>query len=345
MTKRVKVAVLGATGAVGQRFIELLENHPVFQVSELVASERSASKTYGEAANWILASPMPKAARDREVRLATDDLDADVCFSAIPSGIAGKVETDLAARGYKVFSNAKDHRMDADVPLIIPEVNPEHAALVERQRTDGFIVTNGNCVGIPLTMALKPLHDKWGVERVNVVSFQAVSGAGYPGVPSLDILGNVIPYIGNEEEKVETEPLKMLGKLGSRGVVPAPIAISATCVRVPVEEGHSLAAHVQLKKKAKSEDVAALMAAWRGRPQELKLPSAPRSPLVVRFEANRPQPRRDILEGNGMAVSVGRVRADPLASVKFFLTSANTIRGAAGCSILNAELFHAEGRL
>ncbi|MCA1813207.1 MAG: aspartate-semialdehyde dehydrogenase [Halobacteriales archaeon] len=348
-----KAAVVGATGAVGQRFLSLLHGHPQFRVTELVASERSAGKAYAEAANWVLNEPLPKEFAGMPLKLANEDLDAEVVFSAIPSGTAGPVESDLAKRGYKVFSNAKDHRMDPDVPLLIPEVNADHAALVRQQGTDGFLVTNPNCTTIVLVMALKPLHDAFGIRRCIAVSQQAVSGAGYPGVPTLDILGNVVPFIGGEEEKVETETLKLLGTLraspgGGRGpaaIEPAAITMSATCTRVPVEEGHSITAHVELGRDAREADILHAWESFRGDPQRLKLPSAPQQPVHVHRAANRPQPRRDWGLERGMAVSVGRLRPDPILGWKFFCSGSNTVRGAAGASILNAELFLAKGLL
>ncbi|HWG91166.1 MAG TPA: aspartate-semialdehyde dehydrogenase [Candidatus Thermoplasmatota archaeon] len=345
-TKR-KVAILGATGMVGQRFLSLLQNHPWFEVTALVASERSAGKTYGEAARWVLNEPMPDKYRDMPVVLSDAALDADLCFSAIPGDLAGPVESELAKKGYKIFSNAKAHRWDRDVPLLVPEVNPDHAHLVKRQNhgSGGYIVTNGNCSTIVMVMTLKPLVDAFGVKRVFVSTYQAVSGAGYPGVPSIDILGNVIPYIGSEEEKIEREPLKMLGTLGPDGVAPADLRVSATAVRVPVEEGHSMAVSVELGRAATPEEVARTMREWRSRPQHLKLPSAPERPLEVLSETNRPQPRKDWRRGNGMSVNVGRIRPDPLFTVKYFASGSNTVRGAAGSNILGAELLLAEGLL
>lgn len=346
MTAKIDVAILGATGMVGQRFLALLDGHPTFRVKELVASERSAGKPYGEAAHWVLDDDMPDWAKRMTVRTTADDLDADVCFSAVPGDLAGPIEVDLAKRGYKVFSNAKAHRWDRDVPLLVPEINPDHATLVKKQSYgDGYIVTNGNCSTIVMVMTLKPLVDAFGVRKVSVTTFQAVSGAGYPGVPSIDILNNVIPYIGGEEGKMEKEPLKMLGTLGPEGIRDADLKISATCVRVPVQEAHSMAVHVELARDATPEQVADAMSAFRGKPQDLKLPSAPEHPLVVRTEENRPQPRRDWRQGRGMSVSVGRIRRDPLFSVKYFASGSNTVRGAAGSNVLGAELCHAMGLL
>ncbi|HEV8360570.1 MAG TPA: aspartate-semialdehyde dehydrogenase [Candidatus Thermoplasmatota archaeon] len=341
----MKAAVVGATGAVGQRFIALLASHPQFKVSELVASERSAGKRYGEAATWVLDEPMPPGLGDMEVKLTTADLDADVVFSAIPGGAAGPAEADLAKRGYKVFSNARDHRMDPKVPLIIAEVNPDHASLVKQQGTDGYVVTNGNCTTIVLTMALKPLLDHFGLTDVVAVSMQALSGAGYPGVPSLDSTANVVPYIGGEEEKVEAETLKFLGTLRGNAVQNANIKLSATCTRVPVVEGHSLAVSVKLSRSTNPEEIIGAWNSWRAKPQQLHLPSAPQQPVHYFPEPNRPQPRRDWGLERGMAIGVGRLRKDPVLGWKFFCSGSNTIRGAAGGSILNAELLKAEGLL
>jgi len=341
--KTKKTAVLGATGAVGQKFIRLLENHPQFKLTEVVASERSGGKKYAEATNWLEETPIPKAARDLEVKNDTYDLDADVCFSAIPGGKAEVVEREFARRGYAVFTNARDLRMAPDVPLVIAEVNPDHLALVETQKkaahSDGFVVANGNCTAIVLTMALKPLMDAFGLKHVSVTSMQAISGAGYPGVASLDITENLIPYIGGgEEEKMETEPRKFLGSLKNGVIEPADFPLSATCTRVAVVEGHTEAAHVSFRKRATIPDVIESLRSFRGKPQELKLPSAPAQPIIVRDEIDRPQPRKDRGAGNYMSVVVGRVRPDPVFDAKFVCLGSNTVRGAAGGSILNAEL-------
>lgn len=337
-----KAAVLGATGAVGQKFIRLLERHPYFRLSEVYASERSAGRTYAEAVHWLEETDIPKEARDLEVKTDTFDLDADVLFSAVPAGKAGPVEREFARRGYPVFSNARDLRMEPDVPLVIAEVNPDHLALIDAQkkaaRSDGFVVTNGNCTSIVLAMALKPLVDSFGVSQVSVVTMQALSGAGYPGVASLDIMENVVPHIGGEEEKVEREPRKFLGVLRNGAVEPAGFAISATCTRVSVLEGHTESISVKLQRRAGVEEVASALRSFRGKPQELRLPTAPARPIVVRSEPDRPQPRKDRAEGNHMSVVVGRIRPDPIFDFKFIALGSNTVRGAAGGSILNAEL-------
>lgn len=347
--KTRKVAVLGATGAVGQKFIRLLDGHPYFRVSEVVASDRSRGKTYAEAARWLEETPLPKAVRDLEVRSDPKGLDAEVCFSALPGGEAGPVERELAARGHPVFTNARDLRMEPDVPLVIADVNPDHLALVEPQRrknkNGGYVVANGNCTAIVLSLSLKPLLDGFGLKRVHVVTMQALSGAGYPGVASLDITDNVVPFIGGEEDKVETEPRKFLGRVRNGTVELAPFRVSATCTRVSVIEGHTEAVSVELARKAKAAEI---LDAWRGfrsEPQRLKLPSAPAEPIVVRDETDRPQPRKDRALGNSMSVAVGRLRADPVLGWKYVALGSNTVRGAAGASILNAELAAARGLL
>jgi aspartate-semialdehyde dehydrogenase len=343
--KTVKVGVLGATGMVGQRFMALLDDHPWFRVTELVASERSAGKTYREAAPWVLDQDIPGWAAEKEVKLATDDLDVDLVFSAIPAGKAGAIETMLAERGVHVFTNARDHRWDADVPLLLPEVNPDHLALVERQKTPGKIVTNGNCSTIVAVMSLAPLHEAFGLQRCFVATYQALSGAGWPGVPSLAIQGNIIPYIGGEEEKIQNETRKFLGTLGPDGVQLARIGMSATAVRVNVNDGHTCAISAEFDRAVSPEEAAEVLRDWRGAPQELKLPSAPAQPVHVRPEPDRPQPRKDVPTERGMAVTVGRIREDPLFHLKWVVTGSNTIRGAAGSNVLGAELFVAQKRL
>lgn len=341
----VKVGILGATGMVGQRFLSLLEDHPYFRVTELVASERSAGKTYRDAASWVLDSEMPRATRDMTVKTTADDLDVDLVFSAVPGGKAGPIESALAERGIHVFSNARDHRWDVDVPLLLPEVNADHLALVERQKTPGKIVTNGNCSTITMVMSLKPLHDAFRVKRVFVTTYQALSGAGYPGVPSLAIQGNVVPYIGGEEEKMEKETRKFLGGYGSLGIALSDVAVSATCVRVNVSEGHTCAVMAEFERAPTVEEAAQALHEFRGVPQKLKLPSAPDRPVHVRDEPDRPQPRKDALTEKGMSAVVGRLRKDPLFHLKWLVSASNTIRGAAGSNILGAELFVAEKRL
>ncbi|HEV8595213.1 MAG TPA: aspartate-semialdehyde dehydrogenase [Thermoplasmata archaeon] len=343
----INVAVIGATGAVGQTFVRLLEGHPWFHLTELVATDRHAGTPYGESVAGI-GGDAPAFARAHRLRTVEDDLDADVCFSALPGGKAAAIERSLADRGYKVFTNARDLRLEEDVPLVIPEVNPEHLALVDRQPSrsrGGFVVANGNCTAIILALALKPLADRFGLEACHVVSMQALSGAGYPGVPSLDITDNLIPYIADEEGKVESEVPKILGRWNGGGIAPAPVAVSATCTRVPVIDGHTLAVSARFTKPAEAEEICDAWTSFSGAPQQLRLPTAPDHPILYRQEADRPQPRRDRGAGNGMTVTVGRLRPDPLLGWKFIVSGSNTVRGAAGASLLNAELAAAKGFL
>ncbi|ACL23099.1 aspartate-semialdehyde dehydrogenase [Chloroflexus aggregans] len=345
----IPVAVLGATGAVGQRFIQLLDKHPLFQVVALTGSERSAGKKYREVCRWVLDTPMPPEVAHLTVLDAEADVPAQLVFSALPSNVAGPIEQRLAAAGHIVCSNASNHRMEPDVPLVIPEVNPDHLNLIAVQRRrrgwSGAIVTNPNCTSTPATMVLRPLLDTFGVRRMLLVSMQALSGAGYPGVPSYDIVDNVIPFIGGEEPKLEVEPQKMLGQLRDDTIVPASFTTSAHCNRVPVLEGHLVCLSIELERKASPEEVADVLRAFRGLPQELRLPTAPEQPIIVRDEPDRPQPRRDRDAGRGMATVVGRIRPCSLFGIKLIALSHNTIRGAAGASILNAELMHAQGWL
>ncbi|HEU0163504.1 MAG TPA: aspartate-semialdehyde dehydrogenase [Thermomicrobiales bacterium] len=347
---RIPVAVLGATGNVGQRFVQLLENHPWFRVAELVASERSAGKKFSEATDWRLGPDMPAAAADLPVLDYHADLQSPVVFSGLPGEVAEEIEQRLAARGHAVLSNTSTHRMEPDVPLLIPEVNSDHMAAIATQRANrgwkGYIVTNANCSAIHLTLALKPLHDAYGLDAVLVTTMQAVSGAGYPGVPSLDAIDNVVPYISNEEEKLETESQKMLGGYTAEGgFAPADFVLSAHCNRVTVRDGHLETVSVRFKNPATPAEVIETFESFRARPQELDLPSAPPQPIIVRREINRPQPIFDRNASNGMASVVGRVRECPLLGIKFVVLGHNTIRGAAGASILNAELFKVEGLL
>ena len=350
MSYKRKVAILGATGAVGQRFIQLLQGHPWFQIEVLAASERSAGKKYREACNWLMESDMPNEVTAMPV--VNTDVDSvekagnvDIVFSALPGDLAGPVETEFAAF-YPVFSKASAHRMEKDVPLIIPEVNPDHASLIPIQRRrrnwKGFISTDPNCCTIQLALSLKPLMT-FGIKEVVVSTMQALSGAGYPGVPSLDIIDNVIPYIAKEEEKMESEPLKILGTFDGNVVRDADFQISATCNRVHVKDGHLESVFVKLDSGPTLEDVAETFASFKGEPQRLKLPSAPENPIVLRKEPNRPQPRYDRDTGKGMSVVVGRIRKDPIMTVKYMCLGHNTIRGAAGAGILGAELMVAKG--
>jgi aspartate-semialdehyde dehydrogenase len=345
MSQRIEVGVLGATGMVGQQFISRLADHPWFTVSWLAASERSEGKVYGDAAPWRLAAPMPRAVSAMKVDGCVPGRGPRVVFSALDAKAADELEHQFAAAGHIVLSNARTHRMDPLVPLLIPEVNADHLCLLERQRREkgwkGAVVTNPNCATIVLTMALAPLRS-FGIARVGVTTMQAVSGAGYPGVPSLDILGNLIPFIGGgEEEKIETETLKILGAAERRHTA----VVSAQVNRVPVIDGHTMAVSVELGARPEVAAVVDALRTFRGRPQELGLPTAPDPALQVMAETNRPQPRLDADLGGGMTVSVGRVRACPVLTHKFVALGHNTIRGAAGASVLNAELMKAEGLL
>ena len=345
--RRLPVAILGATGAVGQTFIRCLRNHPWFEIAELAASERSAGKPYAEATRW-LEGELPQELADRTVLPCDPEkLSAPIVFSALDAAAAGDLEPAFARAGALVLSNAKNFRMDPDVPLVIPEVNASHLALLEKQRESrgwsGGIVTNANCAATVATVALAPLHEAFGVRQVFAVTLQAVSGAGYPGVPSLDILGNVIPYIGEEEPKIEREIPKMLGCVEAGALVPARLRVSAHANRVPVEHGHTVCMSIKLDKSATPADALRVLEEWRGDPKVRGLPSAPERALVVTDAADRPQARRDVGAGLGMTVIVGRVRSDPQLDLRLVALGHNTIRGAAGGSVLNAELLVATG--
>lgn len=346
---KIPVGVIGATGAVGQRFVQLLAGHPWFDLAVVAASERSAGKSYGEACSWKLDVPMPAAARTLVVQPAEPGLKCDVVFSALDAAVAGPIEEAFAAAGYAVLSNARNHRMDDDVPLLVPEVNPEHTALikVQRQRRGwrGFIATNPNCSAATLVLALAPLERRFGLKAVVLTTLQAISGAGYPGVPSLDILGNVIPVVAGEEEKIERETKKILGTLTGDGVTPHPVIVSAQTTRVPVVDGHTVSVFATLGSDPGLEAVREAIRAYRGVPQERRLPSAPDHPTLLLDAEDRPQPRLDVNLERGMASVLGRVRRCNLMGYKFVVLGHNTIRGAAGASILNAELLHSEGLL
>ena len=349
--RRIPVAVLGATGAVGQTFVQLLHGHPWFRLAEVAASERSAGRAYADAARWIGGDlPGDVAALD-VVACEPDAVTAPIVFSALDASVAGEVEQAFARDGRLVLTNARNHRMDADVPLVIPEVNADHLALLDEQRTRrgwrGGIVANGNCAAIIVTMAVAPLHKRFGVRQLFVTTMQAVSGAGYPGVASLDILGNVVPYIGGgEEEKIETETRKMLGTIGTGAVTPAPFTVSAQANRVPVEHGHTVCLTVKLARPADAGAALSALREWVPATDGLALPSAPARPLMVLENDDRPpQPRRDAPRGGGMTVTVGRVRPDPMLDLRLVACGHNTVRGAAGASILNAELLLAQGRV
>ncbi|GIV62262.1 MAG: aspartate-semialdehyde dehydrogenase [Rhodothermaceae bacterium] len=346
MENKLRVGVLGATGAVGQKFIEWLDGHPWFEVTALIASERSAGKPYREAVNWIGSRPIPEAIAAMPVESATTLPDCDFVFSGLDASVAGELERRFAEAGYPVISNARNYRMHDDVPLLIPEINPDHTKLIEQQRWgEGFIVTNPNCSTVGLVCALKPLVDRFGVEAVQVTTLQALSGAGYPGVPSLDILGNVVPFIKGEEEKIASEPKKLLGTLKEGRVEPFPVTISAQCTRVPVLEGHLECVSVRLKRKADVADVREAFLSFESPLAGLDLPSAPARLLEVFDDPAFPQPRRHAELGRGMTVSVGRIRPCEVMDVKFVALVHNTLRGAAGGAVLNAELLVRQGYL
>lgn len=347
--QKLGVAVLGATGAVGQRFIQLLENHPWFEVKEVIGSDRSAGRLYGEAARWVLDAEPPTRIQGLEVKPLDADFESPLVFSALPTDAARTREVELAAAGHVVCTNASVNRMAPDVPLLLPEANAEHVRLIDVQRrnrgwTSGAIVANSNCTAMPVVMALAPLR-QFGVKRIFAVSAQAISGAGYPGVASLDIVDNVIPYVSGDEDKLETEPLKMLGRFDGAQIEFLPAVASASCNRVAVVDGHLVNVSVELEAQPSLEDIIAAWEAFGGPDPVPMLPSAPQRPLEYLRQIDRPQPRRDRMAGNGMATSIGRLRPCPLLGYKFAALSHNTIRGAAGCSILNAELLAVEGYL
>jgi aspartate-semialdehyde dehydrogenase len=349
MANKIPVGVLGATGAVGQKFVKLLEDHPWFEVTALCASDRSAGKDYVEATAWRQYTSIPERLKRQVVKSCDPTLDCRVVFSGLDSSVAGEIEQDFGRAGYIVVSNSKNHRMDDDVPLLVPEINPDHLELIKTQRErrgwKGAIVTNPNCSTIGLVMALAPLDRAFGVRRVIVTTMQALSGAGYPGHSAVDMLGNVIPFISGEEEKVETEPRKILGKLTRDGIKFADCKISAHTNRVFVEDGHTECVSVELDRKAAPEEIARALSGFSSTPQELKLPFAPAHPVIVVNEQDRPQPRFDRDAGAGMSAVVGRIRRCPVLDIKFIVLSHNTIRGAAGAAILNAEIMKAQGYL
>jgi aspartate-semialdehyde dehydrogenase len=350
MSRKYRVGILGATGTVGQRFIQLLENHPQFEVTALAASDRSQGKAYREACAWRLPGEMPESVRNLPVGSPAPPLDCEIVFSSLPGEIARETEEAFARAGYAVISNSSALRMDEDVPLLIPEVNHAHLALLDTQKAarkldGGIIVTNPNCSTIMLALALAPLEARFRIEAVVATTLQALSGAGYPGVSSLDIMDNVLPFIGGEEEKIESETLKILGRLDGARVEPAPFKVSAQVNRVNVSDGHMAAVRVKLARRAEPEEVRDAFASFTSLPQELKLHTAPHSPVLVRDEQDRPQPRLDRDAGGGMSVTVGRIRRDSVLDYRFVALSHNTIRGAAGAAILNAELLAATGRM
>ncbi len=350
MSMKRKVAILGATGAVGQRYIQLLQGHPWFEISVLAASERSAGKKYKDACTWLMETEMPKEIAEMtvaniDVKSAEQTGDFDLVFTSLPGDLAGPVENEFGAL-YPVFSKASAHRMDKDVPLIIPEINPDHTALVKVQQKKrgwkGFITTDPNCSTIGLAMTLAPLA-QFGIQQVMVTTMQALSGAGYPGVSSLDIIDNVVPFISGEEAKMESEALKILGTFDGEGIKYADFKMSASCNRVNVKDGHLESVFAKLANEPSLEEVEKAFTSFQGEPQKLKLPSAPEQPIIVRHENNRPQPRFDRNAGNGQSVVVGRLRKDPIMSIKYTCLSHNTVRGAAGGGILSAELYVSKG--
>src|SRR5216683_4002640 len=350
LRRKLRAGILGATGTVGQRLVHLLADHPWFELTEVAASERSFGKKYCEAVNWHLDTPIPSAAANLTVKNLEPSLDCDFVFSALDSSVAGPAEEDFARAGYPVVSNCKNHRMSPDVPLLIPEVNAAHLEAIPLQQKNrgygtGFIVTNPNCSTAGLVLMLKPLADAFGLEKIFVVTLQAISGAGYPGVASMDIQGNVVPFISGEEEKMEAEPQKLLGKWDGSRFIDAGLGLSAHCNRVPVVDGHLECVSVGLKKIASLDEVRETLRNFEVGAELAALPTAVRNPIVVLEEENRPQPRRDVGAGNGMAAVVGRVRECPLLDVKLTLLSHNLVRGAAGAALLNAELLAARGFL
>jgi len=341
--KKIPIAILGATGSVGQKFIELLSNHPWFEIAELGASERSAGKKYKDATKWVMQTPLNNTVGDMEVKLCTPNLKSKLVFSALDSSVAGEIETTFANNGYIVISNSKNHRFDKNVPLIIPEVNHEHLSLLEKGK--GAIITNPNCSTIGLVLALKPLFDEFGIESLNVVTMQAISGGGYPGVSSLDILDNVIPFIDGEEEKLKTEPLKIFGKVKNDEIENTQINISAQCNRVSVIDGHLENIQIKFRTKPTKKNIINTWNNFSSLPQSLNLPSAPKKTIHYFEEDHLPQPRINRNLENGMAVSVGRLRECEIFDFKFVVLSHNTVRGAAGGTLLIAELLKAQGFL
>jgi aspartate-semialdehyde dehydrogenase len=343
--KKIEVGILGATGMVGQHFIKFLDGHPLFQLTWLGASERSAGKRYCEAAKWHLSAATPESVSTLTVEEAKPGNAPQLLFSAMDASVATEIERAFAQAGHIVVSNSKNHRMDRDVPLLVPELNPDHLNLIPvQQRARGWkgqIVTNPNCSTIVLTMALGPLR-QFGITRVVATTMQAISGAGYPGVASMDIVGNVVPFIGGEEEKMQQETQKILGHFAGDHIEPLAAKVSAHCNRVPVVDGHTLTVSVELSSNPTEADIRNAFETFSGVPQELNLPSAPKCPVQYMSESDRPQPRKDAERDRGMATFIGRLRPCPVLDWKFVALSHNTIRGAAGAAVLNAELMHSQ---
>ena len=350
MERRIEVGILGATGMVGQQFISFLQGHPWFEVTWLGASQRSAGKKYSDAANWTLDGGVPESIAGQTVHEASpaNGNAPKLMFSAMDASVAGDIEKAFAGAGRFVVSNSRNHRMDPDVPLLIPEVNASHLSVIPTQRKNrgwsGAIVANPNCSTITMALGIAPLKP-FGITKVLAATMQAISGAGYPGMPSMDIVGNVVPFIGNEEEKMESETQKILGDVAGDGIEPLAAQVSAHCNRVAVVDGHTVAVSIELSEKPGVDKLIEALASYRGIPQEKQLPSAPKQPVHVMTEANRPQPRKDAMLEGGMAVSVGRVRECPILDYKMVILGHNTIRGAAGAAVLNAELLLEQGLL
>lgn len=348
MQRKIEVGILGATGMVGQHFIKFLQGHPWFELTWLGASDRSAGKKYRDAAQWHLGGETPANVADLVVQESKPGNAPKLVFSAMDASVATEIEQAFASAGHAVVSNSKNHRMDPDVPLLIPEINPGHLKLIPLQQAKrgwkGMIVTNPNCTTVVLAMALAPLKP-FGITKIVMTSMQAISGAGYPGVPSMDIVANVIPYIGGEEEKVEQEPQKILGSFDGAHVTPLPAKLSAHCNRVPVVDGHTETISVELSAKPSETDLLAAFQNFSGVPQQRQLPSAPPRPIIYMSQVNRPQPRKDVERERGMTVFVGRLRRCPVLDYKFVAMGHNTVRGAAGAAVLNAELMVSEGLL
>ena len=349
MSTKIPVCILGATGTVGQKFVRLLADHPWFEVAAVAASSASAGRRYGEVVRWREPVELPPTIADLTIRECAPPLPGAIAFSALDAEVAGPIEQAFARAGAFVVTNTRTHRMEPDVPLLIPEANADHLVLIDRQRTErgwsGAILANPNCSTAALTLALAPLHQAFGVEKLFVSTMQAVSGAGYPGVPSLDILGNVIPHIGGEEEKIERESRKILGALSNGAVAPASFAVSAHTNRVAVIDGHMLTVSVGFARRAGPDEALSALTAFRAPASVAELPSSPTPPIEVDSRADRPQPRLDLNRGRGMAVTVGRVRACPVLDIRMVVLGHNTVRGAAGQAVQIAELLVAEGRV
>ncbi|PTD93395.1 aspartate-semialdehyde dehydrogenase [archaeon SCG-AAA382B04] len=333
---------------VGQRFVKILANHPWFNIKALTASKRSSGKEYKKGVNWVLDTEIPKSIENIEIQKTHPKVDGDLAFSALPSNIADSVEENFAKKGFAVASNASSHRMESDVPLVIPEVNPSHLELIEKQKQNrewsGYVVTNPNCSTIILTLPLKPIQEKMGLSSVKVVTLQAVSGAGYSGVPSMAIIDNAIPYISSEEIKMEKESKKLLGKVDNGELNLPDIDVSAQCNRIPVTDGHMESVWIETEEETSPNEIKKALEGFMGEPQKKDLPSAPKKPIIVKESEDRPQPRLDKDLGDGMSVSVGRIRGSN-KEFKLTILGHNTIRGAAGASILNAELMTQKGYL